>query len=329
MKNITTTISTILMFFVFVTANAQKIDSYVLIMSPVYLSEGSPIYVKPLVNLTDSTNDAFGKEYANSFKNAFNNPSIGKKSGVKMFNPWYTTKIYDLTENESEAKYIICGEYSSSSNSSLTATEHKTAETSASNDPKIPFVFYEYTSTTSGSVNGKLTVYQSSNNQIVKEYPFEKNNSDSKSQYLKSVKTTSTSSLLDKSEEQAIDQNILAFSPYFTVHTFKFENIKSDDKDYNKELRKQRKDLDDYADAGQLEKLAFAYIDMLTKDIKNPEDLHYNLGMCYEMLGNFTKAKEYYDKSDESDAINRINILVQYRDIYETLGIEIIENDFL
>lgn len=328
MKNTTRAISTILIFFVFLTVNAQKIDSYVLIMPPVYLGDGSPVYVKPLINLTDSTNKTFGEDYSNSLKNALNNPSIGKQSGVKMFNPWYTTKIYTLTENESEAKYIICGEYSTSTNSSETAIEHKTAETSSS-DPKIPFVFYEYTSTTSGSVNGKLTVYQSSSSQIVKEYPFEKNNTDSKSQYLESVKPASMFSLLDKSEEQAIDQHILAFSPYYTVYTFKFENIKSDDKDYNKELRQQRSDLDDYADAGQLEKLALAYIDMLDKSVKNPNDLFYNLGMCYEMLGNFTKAKEYYDKSNNSEAINRINILIQCRIIYEKLGIEIIEKDFV
>jgi tetratricopeptide (TPR) repeat protein len=298
-------------------------------MPPVYLSEGSPICIKPLINLEDSTNNTFGKKYSEKFKTAFTNPIIGKKAGVKMFNPWYTTEIYDLTENEADAKYVITGEYSSSSSSSTTSKEYITAETSSSNDPKIPFVFYEYTSTTAGSVNGKLTVFQSSSNQIVKEYPFEKSNSDSKSQYLKSIKSTSKSSLLKKSKDQAISQHILAFSPYFNVYTFNFENIKSDDKDYNKELRKQRKELKDYANAGQLEKLALVYIDMLTKDIKNTEDLHYNLGMCYEMLGNFTKAKEYYDKSTNSEAIKRINTLIQYRDIYETLGIEIIENDFI
>jgi tetratricopeptide (TPR) repeat protein len=329
MKYIKRTLSLILVFFVFATANAQKMDSYVLIMPSVYFGEGSPVYIKPFTNLKDSTNNTFGKEYANTLKNVFNNAAIGKKSGVKMFNPWYTTKLYSLTENEAEAKYVIGGEYTTETSSSVSNKEHITAETSSSKDSKIPFVFYEYISSTSGSVSGKLTLYQSSSDKIIREYPFEKSNSDSKSQYLETVKSESMFSLLDKSEEQAIDQNILAFSPYYTVHTYNFENIKSDEKDYNKELRKQRRDLKDYADAGQLEKLALAYIAMLDKSLKNPEDLYYNLGMCYEMLGNFTKAKEYYDKSTNSDAIKRIDILLQYKEIYENLGIEIIEKDFV
>ncbi len=329
MKYIIKILSFVLALFVISNANAQKMDSYVLVMPSVYFGEGGPVYIKPLTNLKDSTNNAFGKEYANTLKNVFNNTGIGKKSGVKMFNPWYTTKLYDLTENEAEANYIISGEYKSFTNSSNSHKEHITAETSSSNDPKIPFVFYEFESKTSGSVSGKLTLYQSSSEQIVKEYPFDKSNSDSKSQYMETVKSESMFTLLSKSEEQAIDQNILAFSPYYSVHTYNFNNIKSDDKDYNKELRKQRSDLKDYADAGQLEKLALAYIEMLDKSIKNPEDLYYNLGMCYEMLGNFTKAKEYYDKSKDSDSINRINKLIQYRDIYKSLGIEIIEKDFV
>lgn len=304
-------------------------DSYVLIMPPIYFGEGSPVLVKPLINLKDSSNNAFGEEYSTTLKNVFSNPNIGRKSNVKMFNPWYTTKIYDLTENESEAKYIISGEYFSGTGLSDTAIEHKTAETSTSVDPKIPFVFYEYTSTSSASVNGKLTVYQTSSSKVVKEYPFAKTNTDSKSQYLESVKSASMFSLLDKSEDQAINEHILAFSPSYIIYTYKFENVKSDDKDYNKELRQQRSDLDDYADAGQLDKLALAYIEMLDKNIKNPEDLYFNLGMSYEMLGNFTKAKEYYDKSNNSEAIERIGILINYRDIYEKLGIEIIEKDFV
>jgi tetratricopeptide (TPR) repeat protein len=329
MKHIIIILSVVIALFIISNANAQKMDSYVLVMPPVYFGEGSPVYIKPLTNLKDSTNNAFGKEYANTLKNVFNNAAIGKKSGVKMFNPWYTTKIYDLTENEADAKYVISGEYSTHTAASASYKEHITAETSSSNNPKIPFVFYEFESKTSGSVNGKLTLYQRSSDQIVKEYPFEKSNSDSKSQYMESVKSESMFTLLSKSEEQAIDQHILAFSPYYSVYTYNFEKIKSDDKDYNKELRKQRKDLKDYADAGQLDKLALAYIEMLGKDLKNPEDLYYNLGMCYEMLGNFTKAKEYYDKSTNSDVIKRIDILLQYKEIYEKLGIEVVEKDFV
>lgn len=51
--------------------------------------------------------------------------------------------------------------------------------------------------------------------------------------------------------------------------------------------------------------------------------------MCYEMFGNFTKAKEHYDKSTNNEAKKRIGILIQYRDIYKKLGIEVIEKDFM
>lgn len=329
MKYIIRTLSLVLLLFVFATANAQKIDSYVLVMPSIYLDEGGPVYIKPLTNLKDNNENSFGKKYATRLTNAFNNAGLGKKSGVKMFNPWYTTKIYSITENEADAKYVIGGEYTTSSSSSATSKEHVTAETSSSNNPKIPYVFYEYISNTSGNISGKLTLYQKSSNKIIKEYPFEKNNADSKSQYLKTTSSASESSLLMKSEEQAVDQHSLAFSPYYTVFTYDFENVKSDDKDYNKELRKLRGDLKDFADAGQLDKLALAYIEMQSKSIKNPEDLNYNIGMCYEMLGNFTKAKEYYDKSTKNDAKKRIDILIQYRDIYKKLGIEVIEKDFI
>lgn len=307
--------------------SAQKIESYKLVMPKYYLGEGGPIYIKALTN-QDGDNNSYGEKYAKALKNAFSTDNYGKTSGVKLYNPWYTTKLYSLTDDESQANYIIDGKYAFSGSSNQSAKEHKLKEGSEGNDPQIPYHFYEYTASSSASVEGEITVFQKSKDKVILTMPIKKNESSSKSDYLKVVNPVAVSSLKTQVGNAAINQWAYYLIPYYTVIKYDFKNVKSNDKDYNKTLRKMRGDLKDLADAGKVNELGKAYSEMLGKDLKNPEDAHLNIGMCYELIGNFTKAKEHYDKSGDSDAIARIDLLIQYRDIYKSLGVEIKENEF-
>jgi hypothetical protein len=308
-------------------ATGQKIESYRLVMPKYYLSDGGPIYIKALKNL-DGQSNTYGEKYANALKAAFNSDHRGMNSSAKMYNPWYTTKLYTLTDDESKGNYIIDGQYSFSGSSSEDAKEQKLIEAKESNNPRIPYHFYEYTASSSASVEGELTVFRNSDKKVILTMPFKKNESVSKSDYLRKVNPPSVSHLKETVGNTAINQYAYYLIPYYSEIKYDFENVKSDDKDYNKELRKMRSDLKDLADDGKVNELGKAYLAMLGKDLKNPEDANLNIGMCYELIGNFTKAKAHYDKSGNSDAISRIDLLIKYRDIYKSLNIEVVENEF-
>lgn len=306
---------------------AQKIESYQLVMPKHYLSEGSPIYIEAPKD-TEGKNTSFGEKYAKTLKGAFDFGNRGMQSGVKNFNPWYTTNIYQLTENEAEAKYVIGGEFTISSSTFENAKSHQAAETSSSGNPAIPYHYYEYSAGANASVKGKLTVFDKTADKVIMELPFDKTESSSKSAYLNPVNVPAASQFVSKAEDAAVNQQAYYFIPYFTTIQYKFENIKSNDKDYNKELRKSRGDLKDLADAGKVNELGKEYLAMVGKDLKDPEDVHLNIGYCYELIGNFTKAKEHYDKSGDSESIKRIDLLILYRDIYKKLGVKVVENEF-
>jgi len=104
-------ISTLLIAMLFVSYSiAQTVEGYKFAYSPTIINTGAKIFVKNFTNKGDIEAN-FGEKYAKSIKAALNRKTRGLTSGIKLTNPWLTTKFYEVVDTEAEADYIISGEY--------------------------------------------------------------------------------------------------------------------------------------------------------------------------------------------------------------------------
>lgn len=85
------------------------------------------------------------------------------------------------------------------------------------------------------------------------------------------------------------------FSPTFQHNTFAIERIKV------KELKDRAKEGEDYLERGEVDKAFQLYEAIYKEDSYNPQ-VAYNLGIIYEVIGNFEKAFECYSVAHELEA---------------------------
>ena len=139
---------------------------------------------------------------------------------------------------------------------------------------------------------------------------------------------SSASTYIAAAEKDAISQYQYYFSPIIKSKKYKFEKLKPEDKSYKKELKQKTKDLKDLADKGDVNAMGKMYLDIITHPLKDMQEGYLNIGMCYEIIGNYTKAKEYYEKAGDSRAMNELNKLILDRDKLSAIGLNVVETDF-
>ena len=305
---------------------AQKLDGYILQMPGAILEGGGKIYVEDFENKGKSE-PGFGTSYATNLKNALKAENLAYGSVGKIYNPWITTKLYEITDTKTEADYVITGEYQFSSSTSSSNNPVFIKETSSA-EPKIPVCYYEFTKSSSASVDGKIFINANGNDTPVLTLPFEKKLGDSKTKAMEKPSVKSAGSFITAVSNAAINQYKFYFSPVIAAKTYKFKNLKGEERDYNKKLRKQEREIKDLADKGDVMSIGKMYKEILTHKLKDPDEGNLNLAMCYEIIGNYTKAKEHYEKSGDKGALNQINKLIENRNKLAALGMEVTENDF-
>ncbi len=311
--------------------NAQKVHSYVLKDKPYYvLEEGGPIAIKELTN-NGSTMNSFGKDFANTLYNTINwkDRGIEKNGKGKVYNPWYTTKIYDLTKDESAAKYVIGGDYIFSGSvikfNELQKAKDKSKE-------KIPFFYYKHSVKAIATVDGKLTISNSSNGEVVKTFSLKNEKSKNDFKYVEYPAIPTIAKYSEMLSKDVINRSGGMFSPLYVAKTYSFKAVKGDksDKAFKKELKNKKKVFKALADAGNVNELGKAYQEIVANEskLKKPQNLYYNIGTCYELIGNYTKAKENYLKSADKGAITSIDNLISIQNLFKKLGLNVVENDF-
>ncbi len=326
MKNINKIIGLIVVFLL--TTNivtAQKMDAYVMKMPSLYFGGGGSIYVKPLENKGE-INDDFSTKYPEYLVYALNMERYGAAKNATIHNPWLTTKLYEIVEDEAQADYVIAGEYSFTKGSSKSTNDKVIKEKMESLKPQLPIHYIEYVRTSSAAVTGKLVLLQ--DEKVLRELPFDTEQRKSESKALKVPSVPSPESLMGTVENHAIGKYQFYFSPKLVLKNYNFKNLRGADRSYNKELRNVERDIKDWADEGEIMKMGKAYKEILTHELKDTDQAHLNMGMCYEIIGNYTKALEHYEKSGDSESINSIKKMINERDIYKDMGVEIIEKDF-
>lgn len=304
------------------TLTAQNIISYKLHMPDIILGDGGKIFIEPLTtNSTDAGDSLLGIQYKNAFTSAISKEHwrISKSSGI--YNPWYTTNIYQLTDVKEEADYIINGDYEYIKNAKKSYIEDTTTDKSNN----IPVVYYRYSANNATQVKGKILVTDTKANKIIYNFPFSTTKSDSKTLIMKEPTVKTTSALRKEANNTAINTYQYKFSPYLTEIKYHFPRIKPDNKDLRKEFKSSRKTLKDQAEVGDIKAIAETLRKLQAKE--DSDDIHEALGICYELIGNYTKAKEEYMTSKNKDCVDRINSQILTRDALAKLGVQITENE--
>jgi len=324
MKSINKTIQIIILSFLMINfANAQTVESYSYKMPEIFLSDGGKIFVKTLTN-TGTMEADFGSQYAEKIKLYLNSDMVGFSSGVKKYNPWLTTRIFTVVDNEAEADYVISGEYKFETSESKSNKENWIKESSESVKKQLPICYYSYTASSNASVNGNIRVYKSGSE--IKTLPFNENKSDSKTKTMSEPGVSSASSYISTISKNAINKYSYKFSPQLFVKKYKFEKVKTKDKEFKKELKDILKNIKALLETGEIGEAGKRYIEISEKE-DSPE-VNFDIAQCYELIGNYTKAKEYYLKSGDKTGINDINNMISIQTQLKSLGISVTENEF-
>jgi len=319
-------ISTLLIAMLFVSYSiAQTVEGYKFAYSPTIINTGAKIFVKNFTNKGDIEAN-FGEKYAKSVKAALNRKSLGLTTGVKLNNPWLTTKFYEVVDTEAEADYIISGEYIFTKAYSSKNKEVVIYETSSMAKPKLPIHYYNYTEASSASVTMKMFIHKKGNATPSKEFPFTKTESKSKTTALQKPTITSASSYISTLSKQAINKYTYEFTPRLVVEKYKFKTIKPSNKELKKEYKTMKSSLKAFAKQSNINEMGKIYLSMLEKE--NDADVHANLGMCYELIGNFTKAQAEYNAGGDKKGIERITYMIKVRESHKGVGITVVENEF-
>jgi hypothetical protein len=312
--------ATALIILTSATLTAQNIMSYKLNMPEIILGDGGKVFIEPLTtNSADAGDSSLGTQYKNAFTSALSKERWGISNSKGTYNPWYTTNIYQLTDVKEEADYIISGDYEYIKNSNKSFTE----DTTTDKWNNIPIVYYRYSANSKTQVKGKILVTDTKANKIIHNFPFTTTKSDSKTLIMKEPSVKSTTALRKEANNVAINTYQYKFSPYLAEIKYHFPRIKADNKDLRKEFKSSWKTLKDQAEVGDIKAIAQTLRQLQAKE--DSDNIHEGLGICYELIGNYTKAKEEYMASKNKDCVNRINAQIITRDALAKLGVTITE----
>ncbi|MFO7878662.1 MAG: hypothetical protein ACQES0_10650 [Bacteroidota bacterium] len=322
MKNIIKALIIVSCFVMSGNLQAQKIKTYKLQMPSVILENGGPIYVDHLENANRDANAGKLKtEFRNAMITGINAEGLLVEQGLPTLNPWMTTKMYETTDNEEEANYVITGEYEYKTNTNKGHKAHKTEELMA--DDKLPIHFYEYTASSNANLSGKIQIVDNNTDEIFKEYTFSKDKGDSESKYMKKPRLTSPANFFSSLNNAVIADYRYMLNPVKREYKYNFPWLKPDNKKFRKKFRKKRRELRKLDNDDNVKEMASVLFEL--QELEDNKDVNLSIGMCYEIIGNYTKAQKHYEVSGDSDALARIKEQIQIRDQLEEFGVEITE----
>ncbi len=302
---------------------AQDLETYKLQMPELILEKGGPIYVMPLTdNTQEKINNSLSEDFQKEMYQGLLAEGLAFDHNLPSFNPWMKTNLYSTTENKDEATYIISGDYSFTTSHEKSYDEKSGAEASDS----LPFVYYEFSEKSMGNVVGNVVITDVETGEEVVKIPFSKVLSDEDKKIMKQASVKSPSAFIPNLTDYFVHSFRFRFNAIKTSYKYDFPKIKPEDRDLRKEFRQYKRDLKDLADDGKLKELYTMYLEIQQKE--DSPDVNECIGMCYEILGNYSKAKTYYDKCDNSESKNRIVEQINVQNQLRNLGFTIDESEF-
>ncbi len=302
---------------------AQDIETYKLQLPDIILEKGGPIHVSTLIDGTkEEISNNLSENFQKEMTKGIQAEGLAFKHNLPTFNPWMRTNLYTTTDKLEEATYVIYGDYSFTTAHKKSYTEKSGVETADS----LPFVYYEFYEKSTATVVGTVIITDIEADTEVARIPFSKELIDEDKKIMEHAKSKSPKSLIPSLSDSFVQEFRYKFSAVKTTYEYSFPKIKPENKELKKEFREYKRNLKDLADEGKLKDMYTMFLEIQQKE-DSPE-VNESLGICYEILGNYSKAKEYYDKCDNaqrnSELVKQINIQNTLKD----LGIAIVEPVF-
>jgi tetratricopeptide (TPR) repeat protein len=322
----------ILIFALFVSNNlhSQSLRAYTLKLPPKVFTGGGKLYVKALKSENGKFTD-FGIQVSEAIKNQLitaNNKNREIKASGSLYNPWFTTKLYEIVNSENQADIILGGSYKLTAQQDTSAKIHSDTtwvfDNGTVNKKPLTYFYFEYQNKGKISVNGQIIAKR--NGQVIDKHDFSDKLEGTKRSFLNKPKGSSIDSLVKKITARTANSKKNLYSPEFVLEKYNFKNVKTKNKAYKSELKSQMKIVKANLKSRNLNAAAKILFQLNEKE--SSDNLYYNLGLCYELIGNTKKAAQFYEKSGNSSGIKRINRLMQTEKLIESLGLPIIEKDF-
>ncbi len=236
------------------------------------------VYYNSLPNSSNNNDINVDSILYDYLKHFINKEYLGTKK-AKNSNVWLTSPLFSFAKTESEADVVISGSYSLDKNTEV--VEKLMFETSSSYNSPIPY--FEIESTNKVSLNIILN-FKYSNNTLVD-----------------TISLTFESKRKPKYKQKTIDELVLKCANSLNhalynefafierkAHNYKFLKVKIKDKALKEEYKSAKELLKngDIANLGNFYKRVY--------ESANTKEAAYCLGICYELIGNYPKAQEYY-----------------------------------
>jgi hypothetical protein len=303
--------------------SAQDLETYKLQLPELILEKGGPIHVLPLTDLTQKKlNNSLSEDFRNEVNQGLQAEGLVFDNDLPSFNPWMKTNLYSITENKDEATYIISGDYNFTTNHVKSYEEKSGAEAADS----LPFVYYEFIATSTASVVGNVVITDVETGKELVKIPFSKTITDEDKKIMEHASVKSPDVYIPKLTDYFVQAFRYHFSAVKATYKYDFPKVKPEERDLRKAFRQYKRDLKDLADAGKLKEMYTMYLEIQQKE-DSPE-VNECIGMCYEILGNYSKAKAFYDKCDNSESKNRIVEQINVQNQLRNLGMTIDEPEF-
>ena len=332
-----TTKNIIIVILMVLSANilsAQTVSSYILPTKPqLVLENGGKVYVEPLVNTGEKAPE-FGNKYSATLSALINKNAADKGRIKGVYNSWYTNKLYTVVSSESDADYIIKGTYLIEASSSYEYTEIK----SIAKLSNIPYFTYQHTNSVKASLNGTLNVVNASSSNILTTVPLTATKSDSKIRYIHNDGPFNADNYIKSIAKKTIRGYSGVFTPKYVAKKYSFKKAKAnkktmekaDFKATKKELKAQQKAIKILAEQGKIKEMGAMYLKIaaMGDKIKNLSKVEKNIAYCYELIGNYTKAKIYYTKAGDSISLELLTKLIDMQQFIKKLGHDVTEEEF-
>ncbi len=313
MKNTTLIIITLLL-----TSNlclAQQVKSVSFSLEHPIPLKGDKVLLTAVKIPGNSNQSSIDEAVIKEFKKIFKHFSSSPSKGAVNFNAWSLKPLFTETSNKEEASTVIGISFEETQNE--LKEEKLYYEKGTLPGGAIPY--YETSQTNSSSIR-VIIDYRYSDKSTHCDTLFAIKESVSK----EGKKLKSTDVLLSDCKTEIINKlnKQLDFITREDIW-YKFKNVKTSDK----ELKEALKQIENQIASGDIKTPGKTYRSIFEADKQNKEAA-YNTGICYELLGNYRKAQEYYEYLPDFHTKVRMKASISLLEYLEQAGASLILEDF-
>jgi tetratricopeptide (TPR) repeat protein len=313
MKNTTLIIVTLLL-----TSNlclAQQVKSVSFALEHTIPFKGDKVFLPDAKNLGKTNQSLIDEAIQKEFRNVFKHFSATPFKGAVNFNVWSLKPLFTETTNKEDAGTIIGISFEESINE--LKEEKLYYEKGTFPGGAVPY--YETKQTNSSSIR-VIIDYRYSDKSTHCDTLFAFKESASK----EGKKLKSADALLSECKTEIINE--LSKQLDFITREdiwYKFKSVKTSDT----ELKEALKQIESQIASGDIKTPGRTFRSIFEADKQNKEAA-YNTGICYELLGNYRKAQEYYEYLPDFHTKVRMKASISLLEYLEQTGANLAIEDF-